>query len=58
MNYEVDVIKVINKIKYINVELEDLIFKVFNLIIIFFIIFIIYASIILLKIKIIFNKLN
>ena len=58
MNCEIDIIKTIDKVKYINVEFEDLTFKVFNLIIIFFIIFIIYASIALLEIKIIFNKLN
>ena len=41
-----------------SVKLRNLAFKVFNLIIIFFIIFIICANIVLLKIKIIFNKLN
>ena len=35
--------------KYIKAKLKDLTFKVFNLIIMFFIIFIIYASIALLK---------
>ena len=48
---EVNVFEIDNIIKYTDVELGDLAFKTFNLIIMFFIIFIIYASIILLKIK-------
>ena len=47
---EADIIKINNKIN-VDVELRDLVFKTFNLVIKFFIIFIICASIALLKIS-------
>ena len=46
--YEIDVIKTVDKVSIINLNLTSI---AFNLMIIFFIIFIIYASIALLKIR-------
>ena len=57
-DFGVDGAEADGKIRYVNAELKDLTFKASNLIIIFFIIFIICASIALSEIKMIFDKLN